>query len=216
MSKLLYMIASPRGAESESVAAADVFLDAYRERRPDVEIDTLNLWEEQLPVYGGKGAAAKMSVFSGQTPTGEQAEAWDDVKRVFARFDAADSYLFAVPMWNAGVPWVLKHFIDTITQPGLVFGFTPTDGYQPLLTGKRAVVVYTSGVYADGMPKAFGSDFHASFFDDWLRFIGITDIHEVRFQPTVLTADPTGDRAAAHARARTLAATFDKPIGVAA
>lgn len=216
MSKLLYMIASPRGDESESKALADAFLGAYRERHPGLEIDTLNLWEEQLPVYGGKGAAAKMTVFSGQEPTGEEADAWADVQRVFARFDAADRYLFAVPMWNAGVPWVLKHFIDTITQPGLVFGFTPTEGYRPLLAGKKAAVVYTSGVYADGMPKAFGSDFHATFFDDWLRFCGVTDIHELRFQPTVLTADPAGDRAAAHERARILAAGFDEPAALAA
>lgn len=216
MSKLLYVIASPRGEQSESTAAANVFLAAYRDRHPDLEVDVLNLWEEQLPVYGGKGADAKMTVFGGQTPTGEQAEAWADVQRVFDRFNAADRYLFAVPMWNAGVPWVLKHLIDTITQPGMVFGFTPQDGYQPLLTGKKAAVVYTSGVYAPGAPKAFGADFHASFFEDWLRFCGITDVHEVRFQPTVLTGDPNADRAAVHARARALAAAFDEPALAAA
>lgn len=210
MSKLLYIIASPRGESSESTAVAEAFLQAYRERHPGLDVDTLDLWNEQLPVYGGKGAAAKMTVFGGGAPTGEESDAWADVQRVFERFDAADRYLFAVPMWNAGVPWVLKHFIDTITQPGMVFGFTPEAGYQPLLTGKRAVVVYTSGIYADGVPKAFGTDFHAAFFNDWLRFCGITDIHELRFQPTVLTGDPAGDRAAAHARARALAGAFDE------
>jgi FMN-dependent NADH-azoreductase len=24
-------------------------------------------------------------------------------------------------MWNSNIPWVLKHYIDTITQPGLTF-----------------------------------------------------------------------------------------------
>lgn len=216
MSKLLYMIASPRGEDSESTAAANAFLDAYRERHPDLEVDTLDLWEEQLPVYGRTATRAKMTVFGGKTPSGEESDAWADVQRVFARFDAADQYLFAVPMWNASVPWVLKHFIDTITQPGMVFGFDPATGYSPLLTGKKAAVIYTSGVYAEGVPKAFGSDFHAAFFDDWLRFCGITDIHEVRFQPTVLTGDPDGDRAAAHRRARQLALTFGEPGALAA
>ena len=215
MSKLLYMVASPRGEDSESKAAADAFLSAYRERHADLEVDVLNLWEDQLPVYGGRGVAAKMAVFGGGAPSDDDAKAWADVQRVFARFDAADSYLFAVPMWNAGVPWVLKHFIDTITQPGMTFGFDPEAGYTPLLTGKKAAVIYTSGVYAEGVPKAFGSDFHASFFDDWLRFIGITDIHEIRFQPTVLTGDPVGDRSAAHDRARALAEAFDQSAAVA-
>jgi FMN-dependent NADH-azoreductase len=162
-------------------------------------------------VYGGKGAAAKMTVFSGQTPEGAQAEAWEDVQRVFAPFKDADEYLLTVPMWNAGVPWVLKHLIDTITQPGLVFGFDPSEGYSPLLENKRAVVIYTSGVYSPGAPIQFGADFHAKFFNDWLRFIGVDDVSEIRFQPTVLTADPNGARDAALARARELASELAAP-----
>ena len=89
-----------------------------------------------------------------------------------------------------------------------MFGFTPTDGYQGLLTGKWAAVVYTSEVYAPGAPAAFGSDFHSTYFNDWLRFAGITDISDIRFQPTILTATPDDDRAVAHARARDLATSL--------
>jgi putative NADPH-quinone reductase len=64
------------------------------------------------------------------------------VQTVFDRFNAADIYLFAVPMWNAGVPWVLKHLIDTITQPSMCFGFDPSSGYTtatvPPRTSARA------------------------------------------------------------------------------
>ncbi|MBV9166378.1 MAG: NAD(P)H-dependent oxidoreductase [Solirubrobacterales bacterium] len=129
MSKLLYVISSPRGEQSESTKIADEFLGAYLGARPGLDVQRLNLWDDQLPIYGGRGAAAKMTVFSGQTPVGDEAAAWADVERVFAPFKAADEYLFSVPMWNAGVPWVLKHLIDTITQPGLVFGFDPAHGY---------------------------------------------------------------------------------------
>jgi FMN-dependent NADH-azoreductase len=216
MSKLLYVIASPRGEQSESTGIGDEFLTAYQRARPGVEVERLDLWADQLPVYGGNGAAAKLTVFSGQTPEGDQAEAWANVERVFAPFKEADEYLFTVPMWNAGVPWVLKHLIDTITQPGLAFGFDPSQGYIPLLEGKRAVVVYTSGVYSPGAPIQFGTDFHAEFFNDWLRFIGVTDISEIRFQPTVLTADPDAARNAALARARELAAELAAPVATLA
>lgn len=216
MSKLLYISASPRGEASESIAIADVFLTEYRTRHPDLEVDRLDLWDGTLPVYGGKGAQAKMVAFGGQAPSGELGEAWAEVQAVFDRFNAADIYLFAVPMWNAGVPWVLKHYIDTITQPGMCFGFDPSSGYVPLVTGRRAVVVYTSGVYEPGAPLSFGADFHSSFFNDWLRFVGITDIAEIRFQPTVLTQDHDGDRAAAHERARQTAAGFASPKAAAA
>lgn len=59
-------------------------------------------------------------------------------------------------------------------------------------------------------------DFHAEFFNDWLRFIGVDDISEIRFQPTVLTADPAAARTAALARARELARELATPAAEAA
>jgi FMN-dependent NADH-azoreductase len=142
-----------------------------------------------------------MAVFGGGQPTPEQSEEWQAARAVFDRFAAADTYLFSVPMWNAGVPYVLKQWIDIVTQPGWVFGFTPTEGYTGLIEGRKAAVVYTGGVYSPGAPLAFGNDFHSTFFNDWLRFVGIADVMEIRWQPTVLTASRDQDRAAALERA---------------
>ena len=215
MTKLLYVITSPRGEQSESRAIADRFLDAYRQSDPSVKVDVLDLWNQPLPVYGGSGVAAKMAVFAGQAPSGDQAAAWADVQRLFARFDAADEYLFTVPMWNDGVPWVLKHLIDTISQPGMVFGFDPRTGYTGLLAGKRVVVVYTSAVYYDCAPLAFGTDFHRAYFNDWLRWAGIDDVSEVRFQPNLMTSDTGAGRAAARASAQALGTSFARARSLA-
>jgi FMN-dependent NADH-azoreductase len=201
MTRLLYISASPRGAASESLALAGAFLQAHQAARPDVQVDHMDLFDGSLPEFGRLAAGAKMAVLAGGQPSPDEAAAWDAARAVFDRFAAADAYLFSVPMWNAGVPYVLKHWIDIITQPGWVFGFTPTDGYTGLITGKKAAVVYTSGINTPGAPLAFGNDFHASFLSDWLRFAGITDVTEIRFQPTILTATPDEDRAAATARA---------------
>jgi FMN-dependent NADH-azoreductase len=216
MSKLLYVISSPRGEQSESRAIADEFLAAYGRADPSVEVDLLDLWTEPLPVYGGAGVEAKMAVFAGQLPSGDQAAAWAEVQRIFARFDTADEYLFTVPMWNHGVPWVLKHLIDTISQPGMVFGFDPSIGYTGLLSGKRAVVVYTSAVYHDGAPPEFGVDFHRAYFNDWLRWAGIDEVSEVRFQPNLVTSDAETGRAVAKASARALGNGFARSRRLAA
>jgi FMN-dependent NADH-azoreductase len=216
VSQLLYVVGSPRGDKSESSAIATAFLDAYQAANPFTEVDTLDLWREPLPVFGPAGVEAKMTVFGGATPEGEQGDAWADVKRLFERFDASDRYLFTVPMWNHGVPWPLKHLIDTITQPGLIFGFDPEHGYSGLLRDKRAVVIYTSGVYADGRGLEFGSDFHATYFNDWLRFAGIEDVTEVRFQPTIATANPDSLREAALRRAREIGSALETPRRAAA
>lgn len=201
MKKLLHVIGSPRGGQSQSAKIADAYLATLSGR----SVDTLDLWREPLPEFDGDKSAAKMTVITGGALEGATQTAWDVITSVANRFTAADEYLFTVPMWNGGIPYRLKLYIDIITQPGLLFGFDPATGYSGLLKGKRATVVYTSGVYSPGVPPAFGSDFHATYFDDWLRFIGITEIASIRFQPTLLTADPSAGLAAAIVDARLLA-----------
>ncbi len=205
MSKLLYVIGSPRNHNSHSSTIAEAYLETYRKTQPNVEIDVLDIWSEHLPEFDGNKAAAKMSFFGVGTLEGEVKTAWDEILAVIQRFTAADEYLFTVPMWNDGIPYRLKLYIDILTQPGLTFGFDPATGYSGLLSGKKATSIYTSGVYSLGAPQAYGTDFHSSYFENWLRFIGITDREVIRFQPSLLTADPVAGLDAATAQARDLA-----------
>jgi FMN-dependent NADH-azoreductase len=205
MTRLLHLSASPRGTRSESRAIAETFLTAYREADPLAEVDTWDLWDGTLPAFGPEAVAAKMAVFAGELPVGD---AWARAEAAFRRFDSYDRYLFSVPMWNAGVPYVLKQFIDVVSQPGMVFGFDPVEGYTGLLSGKKAAVVYTSAVYGPGRPASFGSDFQAPFFRDWLTWAGITEVEEVFFRPDLATADADAGRVRAHADAAELAKKF--------
>jgi FMN-dependent NADH-azoreductase len=149
-----------------------------------------------------------MAVFAGAAPQGDEARAWRRAIDTFRRFDAADRYLFSVPMWNAGVPYILKQFIDVVSQPGLVFSFDPAAGYTGLLTGKKAAVVYTGAVWGPERGPAFGRDFQQPYFEDWLRWAGINDITTIRFQPNLVTADADTGRHAALAQARDAGKTF--------
>lgn len=209
MTKLLHIGASPRGAASESLAIASTFLDAYRSAHPTHEIESWDLWDGTLPAFGPPAAAAKMTVFGGGTPAGAEGAAWQAARATFDRFDAADRLLFSVPMWNGGIPYVLKQFVDVISQPGLVFGVDPHTGYTGLLAGrgKRAAVIYTSAVWGPSLGPEFGRDFQSTYFDDWLRWIGIDDVQSIRMHPT-LTGDADAHREAAHAQARRVARAF--------
>jgi FMN-dependent NADH-azoreductase len=198
MSRLLHISSSPRGEQSTSRRIADAFVAAYRSAHPNDEIEHWDLWDGTLPAFGRAGAGAKMTVFGGGDPAGAEADAWQAARTAFERFDAADRLLFSVPMWNASVPYILKQFIDVVSQPGWIFGVDPETGYKPLLAGrgKRAVVIYTSAVWGPELGPKFGTNFQSTFFGDWLEWTGITDITEVRYHPTL-----TGDAGAAHAAA---------------
>lgn len=190
MSKLLHIIASPRGVESKSNEIARTHIAALRQRDPNLVVETLDLWREQLPEFAGASAAAKMSFFGVGTLEGEKKTAWDQIVSITERFKSADHYVFGVPMWNGGVPYRLKHYIDILTQPGLLFGFDPAKGYFGLLNGKSATVVYSSGVFAPGVAPTFGLDFQSNYLEWWLKFIGVANVRSIRFQPSLLTADP--------------------------
>jgi FMN-dependent NADH-azoreductase len=201
MKKLLYVKGSPRGERSHSTQIAEAFLATYRRAQPGAVIDEIDVFQPGLPEFDGDRAAAKMSFFGDPAMNGAQRSAWDEIVAITARFTSADDYLFTVPMWNGGIPYRLKLYIDIMTQPGLLFGFDPVTGYSGLLKGKRATAIYTSGVYSPGVQPAFGIDHHSTYFDDWLRFIGIEDTAALRFQPTILTSDPAAGLAAARAGA---------------
>jgi len=205
MTKLLFIKASPRRSESRSVAIAEAYLSKLKATTPDLEVDVIDLWEEKLPEFDGNKANAKLAIITKQTHTPEQKSAWDQVVEIIGRFKSADHYLFAVPMWNGGIPYRLKQYIDILHQPGFLFGLNPATGYFGLLEGKRATICYTSGAYSPGASLAFGADYHSTYMKFWLGQAGVTDIKEVRYQPTVLTASPAEDFGKAKAEAEALA-----------
>lgn len=208
MTKLLHISASPRGEASHSLAIARAFVESFEQAAPDASVDHWDLWDGSLPAFGPEGAGAKMRVFAGEQPEGAEQTAWHRARLAFERLDAADLYLFSLPMWNSGVPYIAKQFIDVVSQPGWVFGFDGETGYSGLLEGKRAAVVYTSAVYGEGRPPAFGADFQQPFFEGWLRWAGITEIDSVEFRPNLAIADAEPGRRAAHAEARRLGLEF--------
>ena len=200
---VLLVTSSPRGPRSESTALAEALLDAAG----PLDVDRMDLFADPLPPFGPAATAAKMAVIAGAEPTGAAAEAWAAIQRTADRVRAADTLVFTVPMWNGGIPWALKLFIDTVTQPGIAFRFDPVTGYSGLLGGRRAIAIYTSQVYAPGVPPQFGVDHHSTYFDDWLRFIGVTRIDTIRLQPTYPgRPDLEAARAAATEQARRLGA----------
>jgi FMN-dependent NADH-azoreductase len=165
-------------------------LDALCAINLDLKIDTIELWDTELPAFDGDKAAAKMRILAGQEHTDAERSAWDEILTIADRFIAADRYLIASPMWNSGIPYRLKQYIDLIHQPGVLWTLDPETGYHGLLKDKHATLALTSGVYSQGVAPEFGVDHHSTYLRDWLTQAGVTEIDEIRFQPTMLTADP--------------------------
>jgi len=210
MSKVLYIQASPRGERSRSIAVADAFIESYRQTHPGDEIATLNVCTAKLPAFDGLALQAKYTILHGKEHTPEELEAWKAVEAVIEQFKSADKFVLAVPMWNFGIPYRLKQFIDLIVQPGYTFSYSPEEGYQGLVTAKPVFIAYArGGEYPEGSgAEAF--DFQKKYLETILGFIGLTDIRSVVVQPTLMGGPDVAaeKQAEAVARARDLAKTF--------
>ncbi|WP_417736012.1 FMN-dependent NADH-azoreductase [Rosistilla oblonga] len=208
MSKLLYIESSPRKSRSKSIKVAKAFVDQYQASHPDDEVVTIDLWQKTLPEFDGYTIDARYQVMNGPAHDANQAAAWKSVVDVIEEFKSADKYLFSLPMWNFGIPYKLKHYIDVIAQPGQTFSFSPDTGYSGLVTGKPVTVVYARGG-AYGSDQAKGMDFQTSYMQMLLGFIGFTEIQSVVVEPTMAAADDLVKiEAAAVEKAQQLATTF--------
>jgi FMN-dependent NADH-azoreductase len=206
--KLLHIACSPR-ADSESSAGARVFLDRFRQARPDWEIDVMNLWKDHLPEFEGYILEAKYARLGGRAFTDSQRDAFAIADRLAVRFSLADRVLISTPMWNFSIPYKLKQWIDVITQPGLTFRFDAAQGYLPLLKDRPTVVIVASGSdFVTGMNRG-RIDMATPYLREALRFIGISDVRFVPIQPTTGPIEPIrAARERSHRRLAEIAASF--------
>lgn len=207
MSTLLYVIASPRGRRSKSRALAEAFIDQWQQATPDGTVDRLDVFETDLPAFDGPAMEAKYTILHGDDPSGEQARAWSQVEEVIERFKSADKIVFAVPMWNFGIPYRLKQFFDVIVQPGYTFNYSPDEGYTGLVTGKPAFVACARGGDYDDDASV---DHQLSYMKLILGFMGFTDVQSLVVQPTLMGGPDQAEQALAEqvTRAREIAGSF--------
>ncbi len=210
MSRILHVRASPMGEPSFSSRLAAAFLDAYCAAHPSDRVDTRDLWHEPPPEFDRVAAAGKYKIMAGAAPTGDEARAWDRVRDEIDRFTAADKVVVSAPMWNFGVPYRLKHWLDVVVQPSLTFGFDPAAGYSGLVTGRPLLLVLARGGTYPAGTDAAGLDHQRPYLEQVFGFMGFTAIHTVVVEPTLQGGPDAAEAALARAAetVRDLARTF--------
>lgn len=117
-------------------------------------------------------------VLANNTPDNERSSAQDDTlslsDSLIAEIEAADLLIIGAPIYNFAIPASLKSWIDLVCRVRKTFAYSES-GPQGLMTGKKAIITFSSG----GTP--FGSEIE--FASDYMRhimgFIGINDVEFV-------------------------------------
>jgi FMN-dependent NADH-azoreductase len=206
--KFFHLRASPR-PDSASGVGADAFVNRFNQTHPGWDIDTLDLWRESLPDLQGAALEAKYARQAGRTFNDRERDAFAVIERMVVRLAVADRVLISTSMWNFGIPYKLKQYIDLIVQPGLTFSFDPNRGHSPLLQNRLTLVILASGGdFVTGMNRG-RTDMATPYLRDILRFIGLSDQRLVLIGPTVgPAASALASREAANRRLAEIAHGF--------
>lgn len=209
MAKILYIQASPRKERSKSTQIAEVFLESYSQSHPSDTVETVNVFEADLPSFDGLTVQAKYTILHGEEHTPQERQAWDAVEKVIDHFKNADKYVFSIPMWNFSIPYRLKQYIDLLIQPGYTFN-VGENGYEGLVKNKPVLVVYArGGAYPEGS-ESETFDMQKKYMELILGFMGLETVHSIVAEPTLQGApeDTQGMIQRAIDRATELAAEF--------
>ena len=203
MVKLLHVVGSPMEERSYSRRAAETFLAAWAGRHPGGEVETLDLWQAHLPVFDKLGSAGKFKASRGLPHTAGEAAAWAGIEAVARHFAGFDGWVVSCGMWNFGMPYRLKHYVDLVVQPRI--SFDPVAGKGMLEGRPMQLVLASGGRYEDGSP----ADFLLPHLRAIFGFVGITDIRVLRVMGTGSQSERAeAALAEASAGAREAAAVF--------
>lgn len=204
--RLLNIVCSPRGEQSASISISHAFIQAYGQRFPGMEVDTLNVWEEHLPDFDNRAIGAKYKRVAHEVLNEAEHSAWTSIEKLVQRFRRADRIVLGIPMWNFSYPYKLKQLIDLVSQRNLLFSFDGTQ-YGPLLNISRALVIHVRGQSQGKNAMNPGFEHQAAYMDFWLKFIGVAEVLSIEVEHTWdRHAQETLEQAKAEAVA--LASTF--------
>jgi FMN-dependent NADH-azoreductase len=184
--RILNITTSPRKEKSASTAIVNAFLSEYRERVGNAVVDTLDIWQEQLPEFDAEAIDAKYKGVSGEPMTPVETATWEKIRELASRFQRADRIVLSVPMWNFSFPYKFKQLIDLSCQRNMLFTFDG-DSYGPSLNIDKAFVVYVRGQSDEGGFKTVfqpGFKYLSGYVDFWLKFIGVRSVVSLTVEHT--------------------------------
>lgn len=193
MHTLLQLKTSLFSNQGESSQLSDAFVAAWCLSHPGAEVVTRDLATNPVPHLDEAGFQAFLAKPEARNTEQQAKVAYSDT--LIQEVQAADVLVIGLPMYNLGIPSMLKAWLDHIARAGVTFRYTET-GPQGLLSGKKAYVFAARGGKYAGTPLDTATDYMRNI----LGFIGITDVEFVYAEGLAMGEESkAAGRRAAHA-----------------
>lgn len=175
--KILHVECSPLGTNSITRTLGLELLTALKSKLATAEITVRDLAKSPLPHLDGVMIGAFYTPAEKQTE--EQKGLLKNSEDSIAELFAADIIIVEAPMWNFGIPSVLKAWIDHIARAGKTFKYTE-NGAVGLVPANKKVIIVSSrgGIYSEGAMAAM--DHQEAYLKSVFGFLGLKDFDIVR------------------------------------
>src|SRR6476620_7635835 len=191
----------------QSSQLADRFVAGRRALDRELNVVVRDLARTPVPHLTAERFQAFLAKPEARTPHQQAIVAQSDA--LIDELEAADTIVIGLPMYNFGVPSMLKAYFDHVARAGVTFRYT-AQGPVGLLTGKKAYVFATRGGQYAGSPL----DNQTAYVRQFLAFLGITDVEFVYAEG--LAIGPDVKRTALARAQRVVADLVREPLPVAA
>lgn len=176
MKNILHLSTSPHGENSFSIKLGNSILSQLVDAFPGSTVTVTDLTIDPFPHLDPVLVKAVRTREEEQTD--EHKKLLKRSNAAIAQLKEADIIIISLPLFNFGIPSVLKTWLDNVVRGGVTFTYTP-EGPKGLLSGKKVYIALASGgVYSQGPMQAY--DHAIPYLKDVLGFIGINDVSVVR------------------------------------
>jgi FMN-dependent NADH-azoreductase len=181
MKQILRIDASANASNSSSKKLGNKLTEKFQQSYPDIRINQRNI-NHGLPFVDEHWVNANVTPADQRTV--EQKQQLELSDTLIAELQQADRILITTPMYNFGVPAVLKAWIDLVCRAGVTFQYT-NEGPVGLLKNKQVDIIITTG----GVPLQSPVDFVSDYLKQIFRFIGIEHITIINADQMAIDAD---------------------------
>ena len=111
--KILHLTAQ----HSDQSAVSSASKDLLSKLNFPHECTERNLWKQPLPTYNLDHVTSKFNLVRNPDSAKDQS-VFEPVSALTEELNKQDILLLSTPMWNLTVPYMVKHYIDIVVQPG--------------------------------------------------------------------------------------------------
>lgn len=143
-----------------------------------LNFEECDVWGPQLPKFDRDVMQRVWKARHGSEDP-EDLAAFKPIQDLAQQILRADFLVITSPIWNFGVPYALKQYIDCIVQPGLTFRDADAEGpSRPYFKGRPLIVISSSG----GKAPPANEDYVFPFLQRIFAMCGFDDAHRVAIE----------------------------------